>query len=59
MPTAPLAGRHPGLDLSDVLAASQVLYAYFDEAEPDGALIPPYQDWRDGREALMRLLETR
>ncbi len=43
----------------DVLAASQVLYAYFDEAEPDGALIPPYQDWRDGREALMRLLETR
>jgi hypothetical protein len=43
----------------DVLAASQVLYAYFDEAEADGALIPPYQDWRDGRGAIARLLESR
>lgn len=43
----------------EALATSQVLYAYFDEAEPDGALLPPYQDWRDGREALARLLETR
>jgi hypothetical protein len=39
----------------ELLAGSRELYAYFDEPS-EGAVLGPWHDWRDGREALARFL---